>query len=383
MAHTTPQQKGSTRVRIFAGALAASVAAMSLSAMSVSASQVRTTVPTILLYNAQGYGDSVAAAFNKTHTNFKVQVVDDSTGPLITKIQAEEASGSPKWGMFWADGATEFAAFDKLGYLVPNVVAKTSYNAAGLQNYPADGSYAPTGLTATGAFCYDKMATKGVTLPTTWASLVNFPAGKLAMNDPSASGPTYPLIAGVMAHLGGITVAKTPTTQQVNAAIAKGEAFFLSLKKNGLKDASGEKNGLTLSMLESNPATIDAATIQSSACYGDINAKPKSYWPTGAVKYLDYSVALPSAIGVSAKLSPALQADAKQFVAYVTSVAGQQAMQAGDPYGDGLFWPVVTGVNPESYLPTYSVTNAFNIDPYVWGPLETQINTWWTNNIIN
>jgi len=55
----------------------------------------------------------------------------------------------------------------------------------------------------------------------------------------------------------------------------------------------------------------------------------------------------------------------------------------GDPYGDGLFWPVIKGVSPESYLPSYSVTRAYAINPYVWGPLENTINTWFTNNIIN
>jgi len=58
-------------------------------------------------------------------------------------------------------------------------------------------------------------------------------------------------------------------------------------------------------------------------------------------------------------------------------------MQHGDPYGDGLFWPVIKGVNPEKYLPSYSVTHAYAINPYVWGPLENQINTWFTNNIVN
>ncbi len=369
------------RARFLAAVLGTTVAVSSLSVMSVSAATSH-AVPTILLYNAQGYGDKVAAAFNATNPGFKIVVDDDSTGPLFTKIQAEMAAGSPKWGMFWADGATEFAALDKLGYLVRYVIPKSAtYNAAGLTNVPADRSFAPTGLTVTGALCYDSVAVKGITLPNTMAGLTAMPKGAVGMNNPSQSGPTFPLIAGVMAHLGGITYQQTPTTAQVNAAIAKGEAFYLALKKDGLQ--VHDTNGPTLGAMESNPPTLDMATIQSSACYGDINAQPKPYWPTGKVKYLDYSVALPSNIAVDNKLSPALQADAEKFVAFVTSPKGQLAMQHGDPYGDGLFWPVIKGVNPEKFLPAYSTTRAYAINPFVWGPLENKINTWFTNNIVN
>jgi iron(III) transport system substrate-binding protein len=378
---TTMKSKRAPKVRFLAAVLGTTVAVSSLSVMSVSAATSH-SVPTILLYNAQGYGDKVAAAFNATHHGFKIVVDDDSTGPLFTKIQAEMAAGSPKWGLFWADGATEFAALDKLGYLVRYVVPTTAkYNAGGLTNVPADRSFAPTGLTATGALCYDSVATKGVKLPTTMASLTTMPKGAVGMNNPSQSGPTYPLIAGVMAHLGGITYKMNPTTAQVNAAIKKGEAFYLALKKNGLQ--VHDTNGPTLGAMESNPATLDMATIQSSACYGDINAQPKALWATGKVKYLDYSVALPSNIAVDNKLSPTLRADAEEFVAYVTSPQGQLAMQHGDPYGDGLFWPVIKGVNQEKYLPSYATTRAYAINPYVWGPLENQINTWFTNNIVN
>ena len=379
---TTMKTKRATKARLLTAVLGSTVAVSSLSMMSVGAATSHASVPTILLYNAQGYGDKVVAAFNATNPGFKIVVDDDSTGPLFTKIQAEMAAGSPKWGMFWADGATEFAALDKLGYLVKNVIPSTgNYNAAGLPNVPTDKSFAPTGLTVSGALCYDSVATKGVMLPSTMAGLTSAPKGLLGMNNPSQSGPTYPLIAGVMAHLGGITSTMTPTTAQVNAAIKKGEAFYLALKKNGLQVHN--TNGPTLGAMESNPATLDMATIQSSACYGDIHAQPKPLWATGKVKYLDYSVALPSNIGVDAKLSPALRADAEKFVAYVTSAKGQLAMQHGDPYGDGLFWPVIKGVNPEKFLPSYSVTHAYAINPYVWGPLENQINTWFTNNIVN
>jgi iron(III) transport system substrate-binding protein len=377
----TTHTKRPFRALVAAGALVAAVGASSLPIASASASVKHPhSVPTLLLYNAQGYGDSVAAAFNKTTSAFQVVPYDDSTGPLFTKIQAEDATGHPSWGMFWADGATEFAALDSQHALVTGITAANApYNAAGKANLPANKSFAPTGLTVTGAFCYDKMAWGSAPFPTTMEGLTALSGSNdLGMNNPSVSGPTYPLIAGVMAHLGGLVATKHYTTAQINAAIAKGETFYKTLKNNGL--SIHNTNGPTLGALEANPAQLRAATIQSSACYGDIAA---GYWPTGGVKYLDYSVALPSNIAVNKKLSPALQADAKKFVAYVLSKTGQQAMQAGDPQGDGLFWPVINGVSPESGLPAYSATKAYSIDPYVWGPSETSINTWFTNNIIN
>ncbi len=378
---TTMKAKRTSKARFLAAVLGSTVAVSSLSVMSVSAATSH-SVPTLLLYNAQGYGDKVAAAFNATNPGFKIVVDDDSTGPLFTKIQAEMAAGSPKWGLFWADGATPFAALDKQGYLLHNVVSpSTPYNAAGLSNLPADKGFAPTGVTVVGSLCYDTVASKGIKLPTTFASLTKLPKGILGMNDPSQSGPTYPLIAGIMAHLGNITSTMKPTTAQINAAVKKGENYFLALKKNGLQ--VHPTNGPTLGAMETNPATLDMAIIQSSACYGDINAQPKPFWPTGKVKYLDYSVAMSSNIAVDAKLSPAMQADAKKFVAFVASAKGQVAMQHGDPYGDGLFWPVIKGVNPEKYVPAYASTRPFTINPFVWGPLENQINSWFTKNIIN
>ncbi len=378
---TTHKIRRAPKARLLAAILGSTVAVSSLTVMSVSAATSH-SVPTLLLYNAQGYGDKVAAAFNATNPGFKIVVDDDSTGPLFTKIQAEMAAGSPKWGLFWADGATPFAALDKLGYLAHNIVApSTPYNAAGLSNLPADKSFAPTGLTVVGSLCYDSVAARGITLPSNFAGLAKLPAGVLGMNDPTQSGPTFPLIAGVMAHLGGITASMKPTTAQVNAAIKKGEAYFMALKNNGLQ--VHPTNGPTLGAMETNPATLDMAIIQSSACYGDINAQPKPFWPTGKVKYLDYSVALSSNLAVDNKLSPALQKDAEKFVAFVASAAGQVAMQHGDPYGDGLFWPVIKSVAPEKFVPNFNVTHAFTINPYVWGPLENQINTWFVKNIIN
>jgi len=349
-----------------------------VSAASASEHQPRGVV-TLQLYSAQGYDSHMVSVFNAANPGINVVLTDGSTGPLITKVTAEEQSGSPKWNMMWADGATWAAAFDTNHWTLKNIVPSgTAYNAAGKANEPKDKGYAPTGLTAVGGLCYDKNAVSKahITLPKTWAQLKSVPKGSLGMNDPSFSGPTFPLIAGVMAHLGGITYNKTPTSAQLNSAIAKGEAFYLSLKKNGLQ--VHHTNGPTLAAMESNPPTLDMATIQTSACYGDIIA---GAWPTGAVKYLDFSVALPSSIVISSDVSAAQRAAAEKFVAFVLSKKGEAAMQAGDPVGDGLFWPVISGVNPEKGVGSYSAAKAFQINPAVWGPKQSAIDAWFTAHI--
>ena len=91
---------------------------------------------------------------------------------------------------------------------------------------------------------------------------------------------------------------------------------------------------------------------------------------------------LPSAIGIDAKASPAVQAEAKQFIEYVLSPAGQKVAQSGDPTGDSLYYPVIQGVSPLPAVPPLPSSVTQTIDPYTWGPQEGTINTWFDNNIV-
>ena len=100
------------------------------------------------------------------------------------------------------------------------------------------------------------------------------------------------------------------------------------------------------------------------------------------IKYLSPATLLPSAIGIDAKASPQVQAEAEKFIAFVLSAAGQKVMQSGDPTGDSLYYPVVQGVNPLSSLPSLSSVTTQTINPYTWGPQEATINTWFDSNIV-
>jgi iron(III) transport system substrate-binding protein len=328
-----------------------------------------TSNPGFVLYSAQGYDHAAVTAFNATNPGFTVTLNDNSTGPLLEQIQAE--GNNPKWGVLWVDGATAFAQLDNEGKLLKHSVPKVSFNTLGQENVPADGSFTPTGLTVTGALCYNSAAIKASQLPTTWAQLSEAKyAGVLGMNDPSQSGPTFPLIAGVMDQMGNYKKGSTAT------AVADGKKLFGTLAKGGLLVSS--TNGPTLGAMEQ--GSINIAIVQSSACYGD---ELNGTFPAIRVKYLNYSIALPSVIGIDAKQPTIVRGDAQKFVDWVMSPAGQKVMQTGDPQGDSLFWPVLNNENPANkIIPPLSTTNAVTINPYVWGPLEPTVNAWFDKNIV-
>jgi iron(III) transport system substrate-binding protein len=208
-----------------------------------------------------------------------------------------------------------------------------------------------------GIVAYNK--TKVPNPPSTWQALqASTWKGQLGMNDPSQSGPTFPLIAGVMNYLGGVSA---------------GEKYFAALKSNGL--IIHPTNGPTLQALTS--GQINLALVQSSAAIGATFTDKNI-----GIKYLSPATLLPSAIGIDAKASPQVQAEAKQFIEFVLSPAGQKVMQSGDPTGDSLYYPVLTGVSPLSSLPSLSSVKTQSINPYTWGPQEATINNWFDSNIV-
>ena len=312
---------------------------------------------TLVVYSAQGYDHAMVAAFHKA-TGIPVKLDDNSTGPLLTQIEASK--NNPNWGLLWVDGATAFAGLDTQGLLQKGFEPKVSWNILGQQSLPADKSYTPTGVTLMAALVYNK--TKVTNPPTTWQQLLSPQwKGQVGMNDPSQSGPTFPFIAGMMNYLGGVS---------------QGESYFSKLKANGL--VIHPTNGPTLQALTS--GQIKLALVQSSAGIG-AGFGPGSD-PNLAVKYLSPVTLLPSAIGIDAKAPAAERAEAEKFIEYVLSPAGQKVMQSGDPYGDSLYYPVLNGVSPKSELPPLTTVTTQTINPYKWGPQEATINTWFDSNIV-
>jgi iron(III) transport system substrate-binding protein len=351
------------KVRALAGALALGVVAVagcsssgSNSSPSSSTSVTAAKVP-LVIYSAQGYDHAMAAAFQKA-SGIQVKLDDNSTGPLLTQIEASK--NNPNWGLLWVDGATAFAGLDQQGLLLKGFEPQASWNSLGTQSLPSDKSYTPTGVTLVAALVYDK--TKVSNPPTNWQQLLSPQwKGQVGMNDPSQSGPTFPFIAGMMNYLGGVN---------------QGETFYSKLKSNGL--IIHPTNGPTLQALTS--GQIKLALVQSSAGIG-ASFGPGSD-PKLAVRYLNPVTILPSAIGIDAKASATEQKEAEQFIEFVLSPAGQHVMQTGDPFGDSLYYPVLNGVNPLPQLPSLASVTTQNINPYTWGPQEGTINTWFDSNIV-
>jgi iron(III) transport system substrate-binding protein len=319
------------------------------SAAAAAASKV-----TLVVYSAQGYDSAMTKAFTQA-TGIPVKLDDNSTGPLLTQIEASK--NNPNWGLLWVDGATAFAGLDTQGLLLKGFQPNVQWNSLSIQSLPADKSYTPTGITLVAAVAYNKDKVKNP--PTTWQQLLSSQwKGQVGMNDPSQSGPTFPFIAGLMNYLGGVSA---------------GETYFSKLKANGL--VIHPTNGPTLQALTS--GQINLALVQSSAAIGAaLGAK------NIGIKYLDPVTLLPSAIGIDAKAPQAEQAEAEKFIEFVLSPAGQKVMQSGDPTGDSLYYPVLTGVSPLSSLPSLASTKTQTINPYTWGPQEGTINTWFDGNIV-
>lgn len=329
------------------------------SASTSTTSSATTEKTPLIVYSAQGYDSPVTKAFTQG-TGIPVNLVDDSTGPLLTKVAAEK--NNPQWGLLWVDGDTAFAALDKQAMLLP-YTPKAQLNAVGTALVPSDHSFIPVSTTVMAALIYN--AAKAPSVPASYQDLLDPKyKGMIGMNDPSQSGPTFPFIAGLMNQLGG----------QSNG-VAAGKDYLTKLKANGLHVFP--TNGDTLHALET--GQISYGLIQSSAAAGEVAKVKTSAAFDPKVVYLPTATLLPGVIGIDKAAPTAVQDEAKQFVEFVLSPAGQQAMLAGDPKGDSQYWPIVPGVTA---LPTLPAIPAYQkIDPYFWGPQENDVNTFFDSTI--
>ena len=346
------------RTSLKAGALgigAVALAACSTSSASTAAKPGASAAPVpLVVYSAQGYDHAETTAFSKA-TGIPVKLDDNSTGPLLTQIEASK--NNPNWGLLWVDGATAFAGLDQQGLLQKGFEPNVKFNSLGTESVPADKSYTPTGVTLVAAVAYNTAKVK--TPPKSFQELLSPQwKGQVGMNDPAQSGPTFPLIAGMMNKLGGVSA---------------GEKYFSSLKANGL--VIHPTNGPTLQALTS--GQINVALVQSSAGVGAALADKNL-----VVTYLDPATLLPSAIGIDAKAPAAERKEAERFISFVLSPAGQKVMQTGDPTSDSLYYPVLNGVNPLPSLPALSTVATQTINPYTWGNREATINTWFDDNVV-
>jgi iron(III) transport system substrate-binding protein len=347
---------GNKAVRRRAWLAAPAVAALALlasacgSSPSPSSGTAGGKVP-LVVYAAEGYDTTVAKAFQQA-TGIPTSVYDAHTGIVVSKIEQEK--NNPQWGVTWFDGDMAMSSLDQQGLLLKGYKPSASWNAKGEQFLPADGSYVPTGYTIAATILYNSKAMPNP--PTSWQQLLSSAySHKLGLLNPAIDGPAYPWMAGWAAQMGGVN---------------QMESYTSSLVKGGAKIYSAPDDELNAIK----QGTIDVAVAQSSYGIGVEETNPAM-----KMTYPQYVTPVPSVLGIDAKASPAVQAEAKKFVQFVLSPAGQKAMQAGDPHGDSLFWPVLQGEQPLPAVPSESGVPAKVINPVTWGARENTVAQWFTS----
>ena len=328
-------------------ALAAGVALLAGAGANADASTLR-------VYAAFGYDRAVAQAFTKA-TGIPVDLVHLSTGPLQARVQAE--GSRPQWDIVWFDGDTAMRDMASRHALACGWTPHVDYDAAGKALVPSDRCYLPVGLTYAGALLVNTRRVR--TPPVTWSDLGS-PAlrGKVGMNNPAISGPTYPFVAGILQHEG----------------MQAGQAWFERLKANGLKVYP--TNSVTLRALQY--GQIDVAVVQSSAALGFAQREPDLRVVTPAPM-----AELPSDIAIGAQVRGGQLQQARRFVEFVLSAAGQRAMQQGDPSADSNFQPLLRGVAALPTLARLSVREPQRLDPAIWGAREASVDQWFSSHVFH
>jgi len=344
-----------TRRRAWLAAPAVAALALLASACGSSASPSANgtggKVP-LVVYAAEGYDTTVAKAFQQA-TGIPTSVYDAHTGIVVSKIEQEK--NNPQWGVTWFDGDMAMSSLDQQGLLLRGYRPSASWNTHGSEFLPADGSYVPTGYTIAATILYNSKAMPNP--PTSWPQLLSAAySAKLGILNPAIDGPAYPLMAGWAAQMGGV---------------AQMESYVSSLVRGGTKIYSAPDDELNAIK----QGTIDVAVAQSSYGIGVEQTNPAM-----KMTYPQYVTPVPSVLGIDAKASPAVQAEAKKFVQFVLSSAGQRAMHSGDPHGDSLFWPVLQGENPLPAVPSPSAIPAKMVNPVTWGAQENTVAQWFTSH---
>jgi iron(III) transport system substrate-binding protein len=348
----TPRTAHRAWLAVPAAALAVLASACGSSSSATSTTAANSKVP-LTVYAAEGYDTTVAQAFQKA-TGIPTSVYDAHTGIVVSKIEQEK--NNPQWGVTWFDGDMAMSSLDQQGLLLKGWEPTAAWNAAGNQFLPADKSYVPTGYTIAAGVLYNSKVIPNP--PTTWQQLDSSTyTRKLGILNPAIDGPAYPWMAGWAAQMGGV-----PQMESYTSKLVQGGAKIFNAPADEL---NAIKQG-----------SIDIAVAQSS--YGIGVNEQDSYIKEAYPKVV---TPVPSVLAIDAKAPANVQAEAKKFVQWVLTPAGQDAMQAGDPHGDSLYWPVINGRNPLPAVPSPSAIPAKIINPVTWGAQESTVDQWFTSHL--
>ena len=112
------------KTRIAAGTAAVTAAVVVATATTAAGD----SKPTLVVYSAQGYDKAVVDAFQKA-TGIPTKLDDNSTGPLLTQIEASK--NNPNWSVLWVDGDPAFAGLDRQGLLLKDWEPAVTWNSLG------------------------------------------------------------------------------------------------------------------------------------------------------------------------------------------------------------------------------------------------------------
>ncbi len=325
-----------------------------LALLAAVAGAASATAHPLTVYAAFGYDRAVAQAFTQA-TGIPVDLVHLSTGPLQARVEAE--GDRPQWDVVWFDGDLAMRELALQRRLACGWMPPLRYSARGLALLPADRCYLPVGLTYAGVMLVD--AARLHELPHGWKQLAQPAfAGKVGMNNPAISGPTFPFVAGILQHDGMVA----------------GKAWFERLRAQGLKVYP--TNSVTLRALQY--GQIDVAVVQSSAALGFAAGQPGL-----RIVSAPPLAALPSDIAIGAAVRGKTLQQARRFVRFVLSPAGQKVMQHADPSADSNYQPLLRGVAPRPAVAALPVDGTEVLDPRVWGPREGAVDAWFSAHVLH
>jgi len=306
----------------------------------------------LVVYAAEGYDQAMVTAFQKA-TGIPTTLYDDHTGIVLAKIQAEQ--NNPHWGVVWVDGSIAMTLLDQQGLLAHGLTPPPGLDAAGNALLPRDRSYVPFGVTVSALPFFDSAK---LAAPKSWQDLLS-PRfrGKVGMLNPALDGPAYPWIAGLAQQFGGV---------------AAGERYLSRLRANGATVFPGPKE--LLRALQSGQIQV----MLAQSAYGIGVGKTS---PSIKAAYIPELAPVPSVIAVDRSAPAAEQAEARRFIDFVASPAGQRVMLTGDPAGDSLFWPLISGTVTPAGLPSYATLPTKALDPSVWAPRQSSYVAWFSANV--
>lgn len=330
------------------GALLGASAILAIAATSVKAED-------LVVYDAVDFAGAVAKAFT-AKTGIAVKLVEPgSTGELLGKVAAE--GNNPQFDLVWVDGSAvlERMLGDKVLQPVPAALyGKADYNDVGQKLVPASHAFIPTSVSTTSITVNTKKIPADK-MPKSFSDLQgpDF-VGKVGSKDPNLSGPAFQFISGIFQVMGE----------------EKGKAMLSSVLTN--KKLSGLATGGPL-----NKAMLTGDAVAGFAQDSSTYAKIAKGEPLAVVYPTEGSVALPSGIGMGAKVKSA-DAAAK-FIEFALSKEGQAAMQDGDDT-DFFLAPIVKGVEAKKGRKTD--INYIYLDGKAAGAKEADWKKWYRDSFV-